>query len=223
MSPLTGSSAGHISTAPCKWPQSKVCQTICYTHARAMQKPLLIATCRPSPSPTPFSVAPFSGAAPRTVHSAHDHLLSSNPYVEVSSSGAPGGNGHLETSLLTPQHVPSWVRLTPAKLLTPPFPAFWEPLPPSAALDQHPPPPQPSMTLHPPPPPCWSPPKQPTPPPSSSPGIAPTGSCSCTFAPSLGWRFLLLQACPGLPIFRATRDTSLDQGLPRGDSASRGH
>ena len=137
MSPLTGSSAGHISTAPCKWPQSKVCQTICYTHARAMQKPLLITTCRPSPSPTPFSVAPFPGAAPRTVHSTHDHLFSSNLYIEVSSSGAPCGNGHLETSLLTPQHVPSWVRLTPAKLLTPPFPAFREPLPLSAALDQH--------------------------------------------------------------------------------------
>lgn len=117
----------------------------CQSHAKAPSHRYLQALALSHP----FSVAPFSGAAPRIVHSAHDHLLSSNPYVEVSSSGAPGGNGHLETSLLTPQHVPSWVRLTLAKLLTPPFPAFWEPLPPSAALDQHPPPPQPSMTLHP--------------------------------------------------------------------------
>lgn len=48
--------------------------------------PKLLVTTVCTPSPAPFSTAPFSAAAPRGVHSTSDHLSTSNPYMEVSSS-----------------------------------------------------------------------------------------------------------------------------------------
>lgn len=183
---------------------------------QSLQKPLLITVCKPSP--TPFSMAPFSGATPKRVHSTNDHLSTSNPHREVYSSrlfwsfGWEWTLGHLYVHLSMSRV--GCVLSQQSYSLLPPL-SSGDHLSQSCCRPAPYPPHLPSLHL--PSPPCWSPSNLATHllPPlqgSHSPIPAPVPS-------PLPWASGVLansRPAPNYPSFHATRDIYLDQGITQG-------